>query len=171
MENSHISPSQVSGEGTFPSTILIEELPVAIPKPNVRLVRPDLLPGSTYKIEPATMEDAIYITINNAEMDDVVRPVEVFINCKHIPNYAWVSALTRIMSAVLQQPGPFPEFIIGELTESADPEGSYWIPPGQVGNPSTKGIQCPSIVAHIGLVLRDHCKRMGLLNKKRKRKK
>lgn len=136
---------------------------MAIPKPRTRLVRPTILPGRTYKIHPPTIDEAVYITINDAEMDDKIRPVEIFINSKHVGSFAWAQALMRLLSAQLQQPGDFPAFVIHELTASMDPDGSYFIPPNSCGNRSPKGKTCPSIIAHIGLVLEDHCKDLGLI--------
>lgn len=135
---------------------------MSIPKPRKRLERPDVLQGVTYRIKPATLDDFVYITINDAEMDDQMRPVEIFIASKHVQSFAWAQTLMRLLSAVLQQPGPFPAFIITELTEAMDPEGGYFIPPNTVGNRSKKGKKCPSVIAHIGFVLEEHCEKLGL---------
>lgn len=139
-----------------------------IPTPRVRLHRPEILQGVTYKIKPPTINgESIYITINNAIMDDQLRPVEIMINSKHVHSFAWVSAMTRILSAQLQQPGPFPAFIIEELLDTMDPEGGYFTkdhlfytkPQGR------RSEWCTSIPAHIGLVLREHCVNLELIKR------
>lgn len=141
---------------------------MAQPTPRVRLVRPDILQGTTYKIKPFPLDgESIYITVNNAEMDGQMRPVEVMINSKHTHSFAWVSAMTRMISAQLQQPGPFPEFVIRELIETMDPEGGYRTKDHLFYTaPSSRRTEwCPSVPAHIGLVLREHCAEMGLIDK------
>ena len=139
---------------------------MAAPKPRVRLVRPEILTGATYKIKPPPLNgESIYITINNAEMDDQIRPVEIMVNSKHIHSFAWVSAMTRMLSAQLQQPGPFPEFIIEELIETMDPEGGYFTNDHLFFSKTRKSEWCPSVPAHIGLVLREHCVNMGLIER------
>ena len=135
---------------------------MAVPKPRKRLERPDILSGCTYRIHPPTLDEHIYITINDAEMDDQLRPVEIFIASKHVQSFAWAQTLMRLLSAVLQQPGPFPDFILAELTEAMDPDGAYFLPPKTIGNPTSKGKRCPSVIAHIGFVLEDHCRKLGL---------
>ncbi len=124
-----------------------------IPVSRVRFQRPEILSGTTYKITPAVINEHIYITINNAEFDEVLRPVEIFVASKNPHSFQWIGVLMRIISAQLQQPGDFPVFVIKELLESYDPEGGYFIP---------GGIRVPSIAAHIGLVLRGHCAKLGI---------
>jgi len=129
---------------------------MAIPKARVRITRPDVLQGKTYKITPPVMEEALYITVNDGSVDDQVRPVEIFINSKDMRNFEWVSALTRLISAQLQQPGPFPRFILEEMKDAHDASGGYFIPGGG-------GVKAASVVAHVGLILEKHCKDLGLL--------
>ena len=118
--------------------------------------RPDVLTGITYKIRPPTIDEAVYITINDSLIDGVTRPVEVFINSKDMKSYQWISCVTRLLSSALQQPGDFPVWVIGELIDTHDPIGGYWMP----GNSQ---VWCASIVAHIGHVLKRHCEGLELV--------
>jgi len=118
--------------------------------------RDNVLSGSTYKIRPQTLDAAIYITINNAEIDGVTRPIEVFINCKHLPSVGWVSALSRMLSAAFRNEGEFPIYLVKELIETFDADGGYIIP-------KSKGKRANSVVSHIGYVIEDHCRRLKLL--------
>lgn len=127
----------------------IEESPNHIP-------RDELLHGHTYKIKPAHIEEAVYITINNKKVGSTVRPVEIFINSKNMESFQWVNALTRLLSAAMQQPGPFPLYLIEELKQTHDPQGGYFVKQGRVS----------SIVAHIGTVLEEHCKGLGIIDSK-----
>jgi len=129
---------------------------MAIPTPRLRFHRPDTISGVTYKITPPRMEEAVYITINSAEFDDSIRPVEVFVNCKDTKGFQWINVLMRMISAILQHPGPFPEFVISELKDSYDPEGGYY---------AEKNVWVNSIAGHIGLVIEKHCQVLGLIKK------
>lgn len=118
--------------------------------------RPERLVGSTYKISPPVMDDSIYITITDAEFPDgSIRPVELFIVSKDMQSFQWISLISRLVSALFRQPGPFPSYAIDEFLETYDPHGSYFIPGG-------KG-QVNSIVAHIGVIIREHCANLGLI--------
>jgi hypothetical protein len=72
-----------------------------------------------------------------------------------------VSAITRLISAQLQQAGPFPAFVIHELKDTYDHKGGYFCS----NKDSIPGVgkKVPSIVAHIGLLLDDHCKKLKLV--------
>lgn len=118
--------------------------------------RPDRIDGTTYKIKPPVRDAAIYITINNAEIDGQLRPVELFINSKDMPHLAWSNSVSRIVSGVLQAPGPFQAWVLDELLQSFDVDGGYIIP-------GSKGQRANSVVAHIGMVLMTHCRGLGLL--------
>jgi hypothetical protein len=119
--------------------------------------RPEHLRGKTYKIKPPIIEEAIYITINDMVMPDgSLRPIEVFINSKDMQSFQWVSLLTRLVSALFRQPGPFPVFVLEEFLGTHDPHGSYIIP-------HSKGQKANSIAHHIGLVIQRHCQEAGAL--------
>lgn len=118
--------------------------------------RPDMLSGSTYKIKPPTLDAAIYITINDAEVSGVVRPVEIFINSCHMQSAGWVSVVSRMLSAAFRNDGPPPLYLINELKSTYDADGGYIIPKSQ-------GRRANSIAGHIGTVLEVHCKKLGLL--------
>jgi hypothetical protein len=127
--------------------------PVIVPaKPHTR---PDVVVGSTYRIRPPTMGSALYITINDIVLaDGTRRPIEIFVNTKNTEHYQWVVALTRVISALFRKPGEF-LFLIDELQQVFDPTGGYW-----------EGAKMmPSVVAHIGAVLKQHCRDLGLIDK------
>lgn len=120
------------------------------------IIRAEVLTGATYKIKPPTLDAAIYITINDAEVDGVMRPAEIFINARHMPSVGWVTGMSRILSAAFRNDGPFPFFLIEELKQTFDADGGYIIP-------KSKGVRANSVVAHIGYVIEDHCHRLKLL--------
>jgi len=121
--------------------------------PVITYDRPDEMVGTTYKIKPSVINCAMYITINHVKLPDgSLRPLEVFINSKHTEHHQWIVALTRMISAVFRKPGPI-EFAIEELEEVFDPQGGYWV----------DGKMMPSLVAHVGTVLRRHCEKIGAI--------
>ena len=72
------------GRGTCPTSTL--------------MVRPEKVIGATYKLRWPDSEHAMYVTVNDIEQDGVRRPFEVFVNSKNLEHYAWVVALTRMIS-------------------------------------------------------------------------
>lgn len=122
--------------------------PVAAP---TLLERPAVLPGWTYKLKTPLSEHALYITINDVEIDGQLRPFEIFINCKDMTNFQWVVALTRVISAIFRHGGEV-AFLVEELMSVMCPKGGYFY----------KGQYRASLVAEIGSILRDHLTRLGL---------
>lgn len=126
-----------------------------------KVERPTELYGTTYKIYPgADTEHAMYVTINNIILNkgtpnEVVRPFEIFVNTKNVSNYAWIVALTRLMSAVFRKGGDI-TFMIEELESVFSPQGGYW----------KKGKYYNSIIHEIGEVIRQHLETIGILKTK-----
>lgn len=117
--------------------------------------RPTIVEGRTYKINPAVTDSAMYITINDIVLEDGSRrPIEMFISSKHVAHQQWINALTRMISAIFRKPGPF-LFVAEELGEIFDPAGGYF----------SEGKMMPSVVAHVGDVLKEHFQFIGVLNK------
>ena len=118
------------------------------------LERPEIVHGVTYKLKPPIIEEAIYLTINSAEVRGQLRPVELFINSKNMESFQWISLITRLVSAHMRTADEFPHFVIDEMLETYDPHGGYFIP--------GSGLKANSIVAHIGHILREHCRGLGV---------
>jgi len=117
------------------------------------LERPRVVQGNTYKISPAVTDCAMYITINNITLEDgTVRPIEMFISSKHVPHQQWITALTRMVSAIFRKPGPY-LFIAEELEQIFDPQGGYF----------EGSRMMPSVVAHVAAVLKEHFIHIGAL--------
>jgi hypothetical protein len=149
MENSKVR--KLSGT-KLKSFKLIEEVQESFVPEQIseKLKRPKHLKGSTYKITPTSGEGSLYVTINDIVLNkgtehEEIRPFEIFINTKNVEHFQWISALTRVMSAIFRKGGSY-SFLIEELQEVFDPRGGYWSGSKLMG----------SIVAHIGQVLEDH---------------
>ena len=124
------------------------------------LERPRIVEGRTYKISPAVTDSAMYITINDLILEDGShRPLEMFISSKHVPHQQWITALTRMVSAIFRKPGPF-LFVAEELQQIFDPQGGYFTK-GSDG----KGKMVPSVVAHVGTILQEHFEHIGLVDR------
>jgi len=124
----------------------------AMPESNELMVRVDKLSGATYKLRWPDSEHAMYVTINDIEQDGVKRPFEVFVNSKNLEHYAWVVALTRMISAVFRRGGEV-AFVADELKQVFDPRGGQW----------KNGRYVPSLVAAIGDIIERHMIETGFL--------
>jgi len=118
-------------------------------------VRPEALPGMTYKVKWPSMNQAIYITMNDyVDSEGVKRPFEIFINSKSVKHQEWVTALTRTMSAVFRKGGDI-AFLVEELEQVHSSTDSQWY----------NKKHTPSVVAMIGGVVKEHLYSIGYLEK------
>jgi hypothetical protein len=123
-----------------------------------KVVRPEMLVGSTYKIKTPVSEHAFYITINDMVLNpgtpyEKRRPFEIFINSKNMDHYQWISGLTLIISAVFRKGGDV-TFLVNELQSVFDPKGGYFKKGGRF---------MPSLVAEIGDAIENHLKMIGMI--------
>jgi len=81
------------------------------------------------------------------------RPFEIFVNSKNLEHYAWVVALTRMISAVFRRGGEV-AFVAEELKQVFDPRGGHW----------SNGRYVPSLVAAIGDIIERHMVETGFLS-------
>ncbi|MBF0628319.1 MAG: TSCPD domain-containing protein [Magnetococcales bacterium] len=138
-------PESVAVDGSKPVAEVIQLQPV--------LRRPEDLEGSTYKIKTPLFEHAFYVTINDIVVNGRRRPFEIFINSKNMDNFAWIVALTRVMSAVFRHGGDA-TFLVEEMRSVFDPRGGYFKPGGKY---------MPSLVAEIGECIERHLIKIGMI--------
>ncbi|MCK4609497.1 MAG: TSCPD domain-containing protein [Gammaproteobacteria bacterium] len=122
------------------------------------LTRPEELHGSTYKVKTPLSDHALYITINDIVVNSGTKyeryqPFEIFINSKNMENFAWIVALTRVISAVFRSGGDV-SFLVEELHAVFDPRGGYYKPGGKY---------MPSLVAEIGECIEMHLTKIGMI--------
>ncbi len=125
------------------------------PKPTAATVvelaqRAEKLTGATYKLRWPDSEHAMYVTINDVEINGRHTPFEIFVNSKNLEHYAWVVALTRMISAVFRRGGEV-AFVAEELKQVFDPRGGQW----------SNGQYVPSLVAAIGDIIEKHMIQTG----------
>lgn len=124
----------------------------AVPSAGELMVRSEKLTGATYKLRWPDSEHAMYVTINDIEHDGRRRPLEIFVNSKNLEHYAWVVALTRMISAVFRRGGEV-RFVAEELKQVFDPRGGQW----------SNGRYVPSLVAAIGIIVERHMIETGFV--------
>jgi ribonucleoside-diphosphate reductase alpha chain len=124
------------------------------------LERAPVLSGATYKLRWPDSDHAIYITINDIDVESSEpghparkRPFEIFINTRNLEHYAWTVALTRMISAVFRRGGDV-SFVAEELKAVFDPQGGRFI----------GGRYVPSLLAAIGDVIETHLRNIGFLS-------
>ena len=122
-----------------------------------KVIRPEVLAGSTYKIRTPLSDHACYVTINDFLLNpgtpyEVRRPFEIFINSKNMDHYQWIAGLTLIISAVFRKGGDV-TFMVDELKSVFDPKGGYFKNKRYI----------PSLVAEIGEAIESHLKMIGML--------
>lgn len=115
--------------------------------------RPAELPAVVYKIRMPGVDQAFYVTLSDfTDEDGVVRPFEIFINSKSVKHQEWITALCRTISAVFRRGGDV-TFLVEEL------EQVYSI----TGGGFKDGNYIPSLVALIGLTIKSHLEKIGLM--------
>ena len=141
-------PNAVTG------AVLTATAPAAADAPRAEPLapRPAALEGQTYKLKWPGSEHALYITINDTIGEGRRRPFEIFINSKNMEHYAWIVALTRMISAVFRRGGDV-SFVVEELKAVFDPRGGAWM----------GGRYVPSILAAIGGVVEEHLVTIGFM--------
>jgi ribonucleoside-diphosphate reductase alpha chain len=140
-------PNAITG-----SVLEVKAVAPMVPAANDLMVRSDKLTGATYKLRWPDSEHAMYVTINDIEQDGVARPFEIFVNSKNLEHYAWVVALTRMISAVFRRGGEV-AFVAEELKQVFDPRGGQW----------NNGRYVGSLVAAIGDIIERHMIDTGFL--------
>ncbi|OAI28089.1 ribonucleotide reductase [Methylosinus sp. R-45379] len=143
-------PNAITGSilSTTPPAVTF---PAAQPHPAIT-PREERLAGATYKLRWPESEHAFYVTINDIEEEGRRRPYEVFLNSKSMEHYAWVVALTRMISAVFRRGGDV-AFVAEELKAVFDPRGGHW----------SEGRYVPSLVAAFGSIIERHMIDIGFL--------
>ena len=146
-------PNDVTGSvlEARPPEVLADAVPAAAQVTEL-LERAEKLNGATYKLRWHDTDHAFYVTVNDIAHEGIRRPLEVFINSKALEHYAWVVALTRMISAVFRRGGDV-AFVAAELKQVFDPRGGQW----------NNGRYIPSLVAAIGEVLERHMIEIGFL--------
>jgi hypothetical protein len=121
--------------------------------------RPNSLKGTTYKLKTPLAISPLYVTINDIEFNGKLYPFELFINTKDNSSFQFVTALTRVISAIFRNNIGNPinslKFLIEELGSVFDSNGGY----------IKKGMRIPSLVAEIAYLIEEHLQNNNILEK------
>ncbi|MBF0438735.1 MAG: TSCPD domain-containing protein [Magnetococcales bacterium] len=145
--------AEVVSGGPSPEPVSSPKMVAEVVQLQPVLRRPDDLEGTTYKIKTPLSEHALYVTINDILVNGKRRPFEIFINSKNMDNFAWIVALTRVLSAVFRHGGDA-TFLVEEMRSVFDPRGGYFKPGGKY---------MPSLVAEIGECIERHLTKIGMI--------
>jgi len=129
-----------------------EELPIVY----APIERPDILTSTTYKIK--SLDQAFYISISDIEIEGKLYPYEIFVNTKSVNHMAYLTAITRLVSAFFRTRYPY-EFIAEELKQIHDAKD---------GNYFKRGMNFPSLIAEIGYILGKHFQDLNSRNSMKK---
>jgi hypothetical protein len=119
-----------------------------VPKP---LKRGFDLKGKTYKIKVPNDEHAVYLTINNIDVDGKLRPHECFAHSCNMASFQWTVALTRLASRAFRNGDSIG--VVEEFKAVFDPRGGFY----------EKGRYYNSLVARMGYVIEEHLKAIGAI--------
>ena len=146
-------PNEITGSILSTTPAPVPAPPVAPPAASPEtMARPGELAGRTYKLNWIDAPHAFYVTCNDIEENGRLRPFEVFISSANMEHFAWVVALTRMISAVFRRGGDV-SFVAEELKGIFDPRGGQW----------SEGRYVPSLIAAIGGILERHMIATGFL--------
>lgn len=141
-------PNEVTGSILTSDTMKVKEKEGNVVELTKPMVRPEVLDGKTYKLKPG--DHALYVTITDVIVNGQRRPFEIFINTKNLEHQVWLTALTRMISAVFRKGGDV-SFIVEELTAVHDPRGGFFVARKHT----------PSIVAGLGDIIQRHLEDLG----------
>ena len=85
-------------------------------------IRPEVVDAKVYKLKSAFVKNSVFITLGYITENDVIRPIEIFINSKDLTKTPEYVVLTRLISAIFRRSGD-PMFILEELEGIFDPGG------------------------------------------------
>ena len=96
-----------------------------------KLPRPDVLIGSTYKVDWPHLGSKFYVTFNWYEDDEGRKhPFEMFINGKSTKYREWTDALGRLVSAIFRS-GKDSRFVVAELEQVFGASGGMYVKAGK----------------------------------------
>lgn len=84
--------------------------------------RPEVVDAKVYKLKSAFVKNSVFVTLSYIKHNNLIRPVEIFINSKDLTRAPEYVVLTRLISAIFRRSSD-PMFILEELQGIFDPNG------------------------------------------------
>ena len=85
-------------------------------------LRPEVVDAKVYKLKSAFVKNSVFITLSYIKTNDLINPIEIFINSKDLTRAPEYVVLTRLISAIFRRSSD-PMFILEELQGIFDPNG------------------------------------------------
>ena len=90
------------------------------------VMRPEVVDAKVYKIKSAFVKNAVFVTLSYVrENNNIIRPIEIFINSKDLTKAHEYVVLTRLISAIFRR-STDSMFILEELQGIYDPNGGSY---------------------------------------------
>ena len=90
------------------------------------VMRPEVVDAKVYKIKSAFVKNAVFVTLSYVrEENNLIRPIEIFINSKDLTKAHEYVVLTRLISAIFRR-STDSMFILEELQGIYDPNGGSY---------------------------------------------
>ena len=90
------------------------------------VMRPDVVDAKVYKIKSAFVKNSVFVTLSYVrESNNLIRPIEIFINSKDLTKAHEYVVLTRLISAIFRR-STDSMFILEELQGIFDPNGGSY---------------------------------------------
>ena len=86
------------------------------------VIRPEVVDAKVYKLKSAFVKNSVFITLSYIKTNDLINPIEIFINSKDLTRAPEYVVLTRLISAIFRRSSD-PMFILEELQGIFDPNG------------------------------------------------
>ena len=88
-------------------------------------IRPEVVDAKVYKLKSAFVKNSVFITLSYINKNEVLSPIEIFINSKDLTKTSEYVVLTRLISAIFRR-STNPMFILEGLQGIFDPNGGSY---------------------------------------------
>ena len=92
---------------------------------NATATRPEVVDAKVYKLKSAFVKNSVFVTLSYVNQNEVISPIEIFINSKDLTRAPEYVVLTRLISAIFRRKAD-PTFILEELKGIFDPNGGSY---------------------------------------------
>ena len=66
------------------------------------VIRPEVVDAKVYKLKSAFVKNSVFITLSYIKTNDLINPIEIFINSKDLTRAPEYVVLTRLISAIFR---------------------------------------------------------------------
>ena len=66
-------------------------------------IRPEVVDAKVYKLKSAFVKNSVFITLSYINQNEILSPIEIFINSKDLTKTSEYVVLTRLISAIFRR--------------------------------------------------------------------